>query len=220
MTKISALPTTALPNLQHMIPASYNGATHRLPLAQIKTTLAYTSTDIARGGSTVEAALAALENGKADAGGTTAALLAKADKTYVDAENLRRQYETIGPYYDAALVANAGQDMVFYFATSSSTRNIYMPKPGRIIGARMQLDSQRTAGSVTLRIKKNGINTALFGGAVIINTASDHAEVMSDYANGLPFVAGDAILPNIDASLTWAPTTAQALVWLTFTYDP
>lgn len=68
MTKISELPATAFPSLQHLIPAARGdlGETHGLTLAQLKTLFAYTAAEITRGGGSVEDALSDLENLKAD----------------------------------------------------------------------------------------------------------------------------------------------------------
>lgn len=70
MPRISQLPDTSFPALEYEVPASKGGETHRLTLAQVKSILALLSTDIKRPGEdaqTVEAALEALNSGKASA---------------------------------------------------------------------------------------------------------------------------------------------------------
>lgn len=66
MTRISQLPTTAFPSLDHEFPASKDGETVKLTVSQVRDTLAYQASEIARGASDVDADLSALENDKAD----------------------------------------------------------------------------------------------------------------------------------------------------------
>jgi hypothetical protein len=66
MTRISQLPTTGFPSLEHEFPASKDGETVRLTVQQVRDLLAYQASEIARGSSDVAADLSALENDKAD----------------------------------------------------------------------------------------------------------------------------------------------------------
>ncbi|RIY00226.1 hypothetical protein D3218_13150 [Aureimonas flava] len=59
-TRISELPATSYPSLQHLIPASKDGETVKLTIEQIKSILALVAEDVAFRTGTVESALAAL----------------------------------------------------------------------------------------------------------------------------------------------------------------
>lgn len=54
MSRISELPTTAYPSLEHEFPAAHAGETHKLTVGQIRTILSYTAEEIAFGDGTVK----------------------------------------------------------------------------------------------------------------------------------------------------------------------
>lgn len=67
MPRISALPTTAFPDLGHEVAAEFGGETHRLSLQQIRTLLAYAASEISYMGASVADMLDDLSNNKLDA---------------------------------------------------------------------------------------------------------------------------------------------------------
>lgn len=75
MPRISELPATAAALLEHNVPASWNGETHRLALFQIRELFQYLASEIgAAGDMTVQEVLDGLATSKADASATSAAL--------------------------------------------------------------------------------------------------------------------------------------------------
>lgn len=133
--------------------------------------------------------------------------------------------ETIGPFHVSdvsAFVLNPGRLM---FAATSSTmatsvRDVKMPRAGRVVGARVVMNIGRSAGSTTLRLSINGVDTAFDGGSVALdatNTAADASLV--SYANGVAFAAGDTLGAGLNSDASWAPG-GDAMMWLTVAYAP
>lgn len=105
MPRISQLPDTAFPSLDHEVPASNAGETHRLKISQIRSLMNFLSTEITRPGEgavTVEAALEALQSGKASQ--SDHASLANAFTTHLE------QFDLLDAAFDAHVTAlvNAG----------------------------------------------------------------------------------------------------------------
>lgn len=86
MPKISELPTTNFPSLDHMFPTERAGESHRLTLGQVRDLLDYLASEIGFGDITVEEALNALASGKVGTDDFASAMAEVYTRSQVDAK--------------------------------------------------------------------------------------------------------------------------------------
>ncbi len=132
----------------------------------------------------------------------------------------------IGPWYlndVAGTVANQEMYMGFFnttIAVSGSAAGFgyaRMPLAGRVVGAILNSDASRTAGTATLTLDVGGVSAAFNAGACALDATNTNR--MSTFtATGTNFAAGGAIKPRISTS-AWTPITADVVAWLIVKFD-
>jgi hypothetical protein len=124
----------------------------------------------------------------------------------------------LGPWHAEDVPGTATTEMVFDFVPSTgaagpANRNDFtMPADGAVLGAFLMVDNPRTAGTATLRLRVNTVDTAFLTGAVVLDGTNTTRDSAFD-ETGVSFVAGDEIGLNLTSS-SWTPTTANAIAWL------
>jgi hypothetical protein len=126
----------------------------------------------------------------------------------------------LGPWYVSDVPGTASTEMVLLYTTSSVAmeeggagfNDLTMPADGAVLGAFLVVGEARTAGTATLRLRINTVDTAFLAGAVVLDGTNTTRDSVFD-ETGLAFSAGDEIGLNLTTS-GWTPTTAHATAWL------
>jgi hypothetical protein len=133
-------------------------------------------------------------------------------------------YETLGPFFIAALPGTATTAMQLgYFTGATAVRldavEMHSMRAGRIVGARLITDEDRTAGTATARVRIGGTGTAFDGGNVQLNASNvSRNQRLVPWASGVTFNAGQRLGMEVVTS-GWTPTTANLTGFLIVKYD-
>lgn len=118
---------------------------------------------------------------------------------------------TVGPF-TATNTAAAQTD-----APLSGNRWV-APRGGSVVGIVGKLNEARTAGTKTFTVFKNtglaGATGATIGLTAVIDGTNTSSKATTQAPNLDTFVAGDEIFPVQTTDGSWAPTTADDLVWI------
>jgi hypothetical protein len=126
---------------------------------------------------------------------------------------------TAGPFYINDVQGTATEQATFaYFNTatalSRSSNYLKMSKAGAVVGAMIDADDARTAGTATVQVRINGAGMAFDGGSCVLDgTNTTSASSFVNFASGVPFAAGDTIGCELVTS-GWTPTSADVVIWL------
>lgn len=129
---------------------------------------------------------------------------------------------TVGPWLINDLAGTtADQEPHFlYFNTPTAVRQggagfdyFYMPSAGTVVGAILNSDALRTAGTATLRLDKGGTPQDFAAGACVLNATNTNRISVYVPSAGVSGVAADAFKPRISTA-SWTPTSANLTMWL------
>lgn len=131
----------------------------------------------------------------------------------------------LGPFVLNDVPGTATTDMAFgYFntatAVSQATIRQHINRAGYVVGAMITSDTDRTAGSATVKVNVSTTSTAYNAGAVVLDAS--HVRSHSDFAipsSGIAISAGDTIGMQV-ATSGWTPTTANFVGWLLIQIGP
>ncbi|WP_442880177.1 glycine-rich domain-containing protein [Aurantimonas sp. A2-1-M11] len=168
MTRISALPTTSFPSLEHEFPTSKEGESVKLTLDQVRTLLAYQASEIERGASDVATDLSALENGKADVSYVDEADNAKldlnGDNVGANAAALRLALGAVGNLHKVTHITTSGTHT---YDTATKAAEIVVIGAGASGGAGATTGTDQAAsasggnaGGRAIRLKELGAVTS------------------------------------------------------------
>jgi hypothetical protein len=126
----------------------------------------------------------------------------------------------LGPWYLNDIPGTATSEMRHLYMTSSSGvtqgdpgfNDVTMPEAGAVLGAFLMSTEARTAGTATLRLRVNTVDTAFLAGAVVLDGTTTTRDSIFD-TTGVSFSAGDEIGLNLTTE-SWTPTSAHATAWL------
>lgn len=125
---------------------------------------------------------------------------------------------TLGPFHLPNPAANANAQALLPIPTAAGTfganaLDVKMLKIGRIVGAAVVANAPRTAGTLTVRARINGVATALgFTVALDATNPQSCANAITP-ASGLAFAANAAVGVDV-LTAGFAPTTADLTIWL------
>lgn len=132
----------------------------------------------------------------------------------------------LGPWFKNDVPGTATSPMsLLYFntatAVSQSTNPIRAGRTGWIVGARIVATNARTAGTATVSVLLNGVDTAFDSGSVALDASrtTQDASIVTASAGIRIASGGDTIGVNLITS-GWTPTSGNVTVWLLVTWDP
>ncbi len=134
--------------------------------------------------------------------------------------------ETLGPFFFPNGFSGTGTTVGrTIFATSATAvsfatgTNPRVDRAGRVIGARLTADGNRTAGTLTLRVRISGTGTDFDAGSVVLNgTNLAGSSTLLAFSSGLAFADGDTIGCEI-VGAGFTPTTLNIRANLLVKYE-
>jgi len=140
-------------------------------------------------------------------------------------ETISGETALFGPFHTNDLAASATTNLNNLFfntatAVGQDATQLYMPRAGRVVGMWITSEGARATGTATAQLIINATPTSFNSGAVKLDgtNTNKHGGLVS-WANGVPFVAGDVIRPQVVSS-SWSPTTANINVHFLVRYEP
>lgn len=132
---------------------------------------------------------------------------------------------TLGPFFlnDVPGTAVTGMTLEFFNTAAATgigvTGAYYAPADGRIVGAFLNSDASRSAGSAVLRPTVNGTGAVLGAGNPTLDATNTlRHSVLVTWANGIAFTAGQRISCELVTS-GWTPITANVTALLLIRMD-
>jgi hypothetical protein len=162
-----------------------------------------------------------------DSGGAVTWLAPSTGLSITTTNIISQPTTTLGPWFAEDLAGTASDRAMAlqYMPTTTSVgqagtsegNEFKMPKAGRVVGAFLNANAARTAGTATLRVSVAGTPAAFASAACVLDGTVTTAISAWDDA-GPTFTSGQVVRPTITTA-SWTPTTADVMAWLVVRFD-
>ena len=117
--------------------------------------------------------------------------------------------------------ANTANQTTSLLGYTSETEFV-APFAGRISRVRIIMTEPRTAGTLTLRIQRNGVNMASPGALLIDDDPAQFLDSIIPESGADAIAKGDKLKPLLTTDAGWLPTTSDCIIIISLTgpYTP